>query len=125
MMRLGGQALDVMLACAEGRLSQAQVHWADDHVMTVVMAANGYPGAYEKGSKINGLDDIPEDSKTMVFHAGTAAKDGAIVATGGRVLAVTARADSLAEARERAYKMVDTIDWPGGFCRRDIGWRAL
>ena len=125
MMRLGGQALDVMLACAEGRLAQAQVHWADDHVMTVVMAANGYPGAYEKGSTIKGLDSIPEDSKTMVFHAGTAEKDGAIVATGGRVLAVTARADSLAEARTRAYEMVDAIDWPGGFCRRDIGWRAL
>ena len=71
--------------------------------MTVVMAANVYPGAYEKGSTIKGLDSIPEDSKTMVFHAGTAEKDGAIVATGWRVLAVTARADSLAEARTRAY----------------------
>jgi phosphoribosylamine--glycine ligase len=125
MMRLGAQALDLLHACAEGRLAEARVNWADDHALTVVMAANGYPGAYAKGSEIGGLDGMPEDSSHMVFHAGTAAKDGKVVANGGRVLNVTARGGSLAEAAARAYAMVDRIDWPGGFCRRDIGWRAL
>ncbi|WP_417700813.1 phosphoribosylamine--glycine ligase [Pseudophaeobacter sp.] len=125
MMRLGAQALDLMQAAAESRLAEAQINWADDHAITVVMAANGYPGAYEKGSPIKGLDALPEDSANMVFHAGTAQKDGAIIATGGRVLNVTARGDTLQEARDRAYAMVDQIDWPQGFCRRDIGWRAL
>ncbi|MCK0142684.1 phosphoribosylamine--glycine ligase [Aliiroseovarius sp. F20344] len=125
MMRLGAQALDLMLACAEERLHEAQVNWADDHAITVVMAANGYPGSYKKGSVINGLDDLPEDSKNMVFHAGTTEVDGKITAAGGRVLNVTARGNSLQEARDRAYKMIDGIDWPEGFNRSDIGWRAL
>ncbi|MCZ8332683.1 MAG: phosphoribosylamine--glycine ligase [Rhodobacteraceae bacterium] len=125
MMRLGAQALDLLLACAEGRLDQAQVHWADDHALTVVMATKGYPGAYAKGSVIGGLDALPETSSQMVFHAGTTAKDGQITASGGRVLNVTARGATLAEAQQKAYAMVDAIDWPEGFCRRDIGWRAL
>jgi phosphoribosylamine--glycine ligase len=125
MMRLGAQALDLLLACAEGRLSEARVNWADDHALTVVMAAKGYPGPYAKGSVIRGLEALPETSSQMVFHAGTTAKDGAITATGGRVLNVTARGATLAEAQARAYAMVDAIDWPEGFCRRDIGWRAL
>ena len=125
MMRLGAQALDLMLACAEGRLDKAQVNWADDHALTVVMAANGYPGAYAKGSQIRGLEALPEDSRHMVFHAGTAARDAGIIASGGRVLNVTARGATLREAHDAAYAMVDAIDWPGGFCRRDIGWRAL
>jgi phosphoribosylamine--glycine ligase len=125
MMRLGAQALDLLLACAEGRLSGAAVSWADDHALTVVMAAEGYPGTYHKGSQIRGLEELPEDSRHMVFHAGTAARDGGIIASGGRVLNVTARGATLAEARDAAYAMVDRIDWPGGFCRRDIGWRAL
>ncbi len=125
MMRLGGQALDLMLACAEGRLAEAQVNWADDHAMTVVMAANGYPGSYEKGSAIKGLDALPESSFQMVFHAGTTSKDGAITASGGRVLNVTARGATLQEARDKAYAMADQIDWPEGFYRKDIGWRAL
>jgi len=125
MMRLGAQALDLMLATAEGRLAGAQVNWANDHAMTVVMAAQGYPGAYQKGSVIGGLEGLPEDSKHMVFHAGTTEVDGRITASGGRVLNVTARGESLAEARDAAYRMVDAIDWPEGFCRRDIGWRAL
>jgi phosphoribosylamine--glycine ligase len=125
MLRLGAQALDLLIACAEGRLDQVQAQWADDHALTVVMAANGYPGTYEKGTPINGLADLPEDSLNMVFHAGTAERDGQIVATGGRVLNVTARGATLAEAQARAYAMVDQIDWPQGFCRRDIGWRAL
>ncbi len=125
MMRLGAQALDLMLACAEGRLGEMAVNWADDHALTVVMAAQGYPGSYEKGSVIKGVEDCPEDSAHMVFHAGTSQQAGQLVATGGRVLNVTARGDTLQEARDRAYGMVDQIDWPEGFCRRDIGWRAL
>ncbi|WP_343081296.1 phosphoribosylamine--glycine ligase [Ostreiculturibacter nitratireducens] len=125
MMRLGGQVLDLLLACAEGRLHEVAANWADDHALTVVMAANGYPGDYAKGTVIGGLDVLPEDSHHMVFHAGTAARDGHIVANGGRVLNVTARGATLSEARNRAYAMVDRIDWPDGFCRRDIGWRAL
>ena len=125
MMRLGAQALDLLLACAEGRLDQAQVNWAEDHALTVVMAAQGYPGEYEKGSEIRGLEALPEDSFQMVFHAGTTGVDGKILATGGRVLNATARGDTLAQARERAYALIDRIDWPEGFCRRDIGWRAL
>jgi phosphoribosylamine--glycine ligase len=126
MMRLGAQGLDLMLACAEGRLAEARVNWADDHALTVVMAARGYPGAYRKGSIIGGLDRLPEDSRHMVFHAGTRAAEGRIlVAMGGRVLNVTASGTSLREAVDRAYAGVDAIRWPGGFCRRDIGWRAL
>lgn len=125
MMRLGAQALDLLLSTAEGTLATAQVTWADDHALTVVMAANGYPGTYAKGSPIKGLEGAAEDSRHMVFHAGTALRDGELVATGGRVLNVTARGATLAEARTAAYGMVDRIDWPGGFCRRDIGWRAL
>ncbi len=125
MMRLGGQAFDLIQACAEGRLADIAVKWADDHAITVVLAANGYPGSYQKGSEIKGLNSLPEDSSNMAFHAGTTEVDGKITATGGRVLNVTARGASLQEARDRAYAMVDAIDWPEGFCRRDIGWRAL
>jgi phosphoribosylamine--glycine ligase len=125
MMRLGAQALDLMLATAEARLAEVQVVWAEDHALTVVMATQGYPGAYAKGSQIRGLEELPEDSRHMVFHAGTANREAQIIASGGRVLNVTARGETLAEARDAAYAMIDRIDWPGGFCRRDIGWRAL
>jgi phosphoribosylamine--glycine ligase len=125
MMRLGAQVLDLLLAASKGQLAKVKPNWADDHAVTVVLAANGYPGNYEKGSVIGGLDALPQDSMNMVFHAGTATHDGLIVANGGRVLNVTARGDSLAEAQARAYAMVDKIEWPEGFCRRDIGWRAL
>lgn len=125
MIRLGAQVLDLLLACATGRLAETSVNWADDHALTVVMAAKGYPGSYRKGSGINGLGDITESSFEMVFHAGTAEVDGRITATGGRVLACTGRGATLAEAHERAYRLVDAIDWPEGFHRRDIGWRAL
>jgi phosphoribosylamine---glycine ligase len=125
MMRLGAQALDLMLACAEGRLGEMAVNWADDHALTVVMAAQGYPGAYAKGSEIRGLEHCPKDSAHMVFHAGTKLDGARVLANGGRVLNVTARGATLAQAQARAYGMVDQIDWPVGFCRRDIGWRAL
>ncbi len=125
MMRLGGQAMDLMQAAAEGRLRDKTVHWAEDHAMTVVIAAQGYPGAYEKGSVISGLDALPEDSRHMVFHAGTREVDGKTVASGGRVLNVTARANTLSEAAQAAYEMTNRIDWPEGFFRTDVGWRVL
>ena len=125
MMRLGAQALDLLLACAEGRLADVQVSWAADYALTVVIAANGYPGPYAKGSVIGGLDALPTTSSAMCFHAGTTELGSRITANGGRVLNVTARASTLAEARTQAYNMVDKIDWSEGFCRRDIGWRAL
>ncbi len=126
MMRLGGQVLDLLQACAEGRLADAQVNWADDHAMTVVMAANGYPGPPAKGTVITGVEGLPQTSSEMCFHAGTGRNEsGQLIATGGRVLNVTARGDDLTTARARAYAMVDAIDWDQGFCRRDIGWRAL
>ncbi|WP_421904771.1 phosphoribosylamine--glycine ligase [Mameliella sp.] len=125
MLRLGAQALDLMHACADGRLAEAQVTWAEDHAMTVVMAADGYPGDYAKGTEIRGLDALPEDSFHMMFHAGTKAEGGKVLANGGRVLNATARGTSLQEARDRAYALVDAVDWPEGVHRRDIGWRAL
>ncbi len=125
MMRLGAQALDLMLACAEGRLAEARVNWAADHALTVVLAAKGYPGRYRKGTVISGLDGLPEDSSHMVFHAGTREDAGRVLADGGRVLSVTARGGTLREARDRAYGLVGKIDWPDGFCRSDIGWRTL
>jgi phosphoribosylamine--glycine ligase len=125
MMRLGGQILDLIQAAAENRLAECRVNWADDHAMTIVMAAKGYPGPYDKGSVIAGLDNLPGDSNHMVFHAGTAKSGRDIVANGGRVLNITARGDTLALAHTRAYAMLDQITWPEGFYRRDIGWRAL
>ncbi|MFQ5438390.1 MAG: phosphoribosylamine--glycine ligase [Paracoccaceae bacterium] len=125
MLRLGAQVLDLLLACAGDRLERTRAAFADDHALTVVMAASGYPGEYEKGSEILGLDALPSSSSQEVFHAGTAARDGRIIANGGRVLSVSARGASLRQARELAYDMVDRIDWSDGFWRRDIGWRAL
>ncbi len=124
-MRLGAQMLDLMLACAEGRLGAARVRWADDHAMSVVLAATGYPGPHARGERIGGLDRLPEDSGRMTFHAGTATADGRTVSAGGRVLTPTARGSTLGEARRRAYRLADGIDWPGGRRREDIGWRVL
>jgi phosphoribosylamine--glycine ligase len=124
--RLGAQLLDLMLACARGDLSAARPAWADDHAMTVVMAAPGYPGPPETGQPIGGLAALPETSEAIVFHAGTARDGGGrVVSAGGRVLGVTARGATLADARDRAYRLVDRIDWPNAQYRRDIGWRAL
>ena len=125
MMRLGGQVLDLIVACAEGRLEEAGVTWAEDHALTVVLAARGYPGAYAKGTEIRGLESLPEDSFQQMFHAGTVMREGRMLANGGRVLNATARGATLAEAQARAYALADALDWPEGFCRRDIGWRAL
>jgi phosphoribosylamine--glycine ligase len=122
-MRLGAQLLDACLACAEGRLPGLRVNYADDHALTVVMAARGYPGDYARGEPIRIAD--PDDPRVQVFHAGTRRDDGRLVSNGGRVLSVTARGASLRDARDLAYGTVEGVDWPGGFFRRDIGWRAL
>ncbi len=122
-MRLGGQILDLLLASAEGTLDQAKVNWADDHALTIVMAAKGYPGSYAKGETIAGLEE--RSPQVKVFHAGTAIVDGEVVSNGGRVLAITARGETLKDAHDRAYARLKRIDWPGGFTRSDIGWRAL
>ena len=124
-MRLKSDFLDALVACAEGRLDPAMLEWHDDAALVVVMAAKGYPGAYEKGTEIRGLEKADAAEGVVVFHAGTRADGGRILANGGRVLGVTARAATVADAQKRAYEAVDRIDWPDGFCRRDIGWRAL
>jgi phosphoribosylamine--glycine ligase len=123
MMRLKSDILPALIASADGQLKDFDLRWHDRPALTVVMAAKGYPGDYVKGTEIRGLDKVGGD--VQVFHAGTALKDGKVIATGGRVLAVTAMADTVAEAQQKAYAAIDAIDWPEGFCRRDIGWRAL
>ena len=125
MMRLKSDALEMLLACAEGRLEEITLEWHKETALSVVMAAEGYPGAYGKGSEIKGLDAAGRLKDVVVFHAGTAEEDGKIVAAGGRVLNVTALGKSVKAAQKRAYQAVDLIDWPEGFCRRDIGWRAI
>jgi phosphoribosylamine--glycine ligase len=125
MLRLKSDLLAALLATVDGVLNAFDVRWHDDAAIAVVMAANGYPGAYAKGSEIRGLEAAQEMVGVEIFHAGTAREDGRLVATGGRVLNVAARGHTLAEARTRAYEAVGRIDWPGGFCRSDIGWRAL
>ena len=125
MMRLGGQILDALLSTAEGKLNDVKINWAEDHSITVVMASNGYPGPYNKGSIIDGLDELPSNSDFMCFHAGTDIKDGRFIANGGRVLNFTTRADTLIKARKNVYQIIKTVDWPQGFYRKDIGWRAL
>ena len=124
-MRLKSDFLEALVACAEGRLDPAMLEWHDDAALVVVMAARGYPGGYEKGTEIRGLEKADGAEGVVVFHAGTRADGGKILANGGRVLGVTARAATVADAQKRAYDAVDRIDWPGGFCRRDIGWRAV
>jgi phosphoribosylamine---glycine ligase len=125
MLRLKSDLLSALLATADGVLNAFDVRWYDDAAITVVMAAKGYPGDYAKGSEIGGLDAAQEVEGVEIFHAGTARDGARLVATGGRVLNVSARGRTLAEAHERAYAAVARIDWPGGFCRSDIGWRAL
>jgi len=125
MMRLKSDFLEALLACADGTLDRIELEWHDETALTVVMATQGYPGKYENGSEIRGLDALEDMDGVAVFHAGTKADGGRILAHGGRVLGITARGTSVAEAQKRAYEAVDRIDWPEGFCRRDIGWRAL
>ncbi len=126
MVRLRSDLLLALLAAVDGGLRDFDLRWDARPSLTVVMAAAGYPGAYAKGTEIRGLDRAAAIPGVQVFHAGTARRaDGAVVAAGGRVLGVTAMADTLAEARDAAYRAVDAIDWPEGFCRQDIAYRAL
>ncbi len=121
MMRLGAQVLDLLLATSTGNLEDCKINWADDHALCVVMASNGYPGKIKKGSIIDGLQKLTSSSSQMCFHAGTVKESGNIVANGGRVLSLTARGETLAEAQSSAYEMVKIIDWEEGFYRTDIG----
>ncbi|WP_321335582.1 phosphoribosylamine--glycine ligase [Breoghania sp.] len=125
MMRLESDLLDLLLAAAKGDLAGETLSWRDETALCVVVAAKGYPGAYEKGTEIRDLDKASADPAVEVFHAGTKADGGRILANGGRVLGVTALGGTVAEAQAKAYEAVDRIDWPDGFCRRDIGWRAV
>lgn len=124
MLRLKDDLLVLLNAAADGQLNHMSVRWRDDSALTVVMAAPGYPASPEKGSAISRLEAAAGDS-IEIFHAGTAIKDGKLVANGGRVLNVTATGRTVAEAQAAAYSAVDKIDWPQGFYRRDIGWRAV
>ena len=125
MKRLKSDLLEVLVACAEGQLDGVTLDWHDKAALTVVMATEGYPGAYDKGSEIKGLDKAGKLKDVVIFHAGTREEDGRILANGGRVLNVTALGPTVKSAQKRAYKAVDLIDWPEGFCRSDIGWRAI
>ncbi len=125
MIRLKSDLVPALVACADGGLEHLDLRWSDEAALTVVMAANGYPDAYKKGSEIRGLEAAGKVEGVQVFHAGTKADGAHILANGGRVLNVTASAATVEEARNRAYKAVDLIDWPEGFCRRDIAWRAV
>lgn len=126
MPRLKSDLLPALIAAADGVLDRFDLRWHDTVALTVVLAANGYPGTPEKGSEIKGIDAASAIEGVTVFHAGTARDDtGHILANGGRVLNVTAIGKTVREAHDRAYEAVGCIDWPGGFCRSDIGWRAL
>ncbi|MEK9796771.1 MAG: phosphoribosylamine--glycine ligase, partial [Alphaproteobacteria bacterium] len=124
MMRLRSDIVPALIASCDGVLKTFDLRWSDDTAMTVVLAAKGYPGSYEKGTEIRGLN-AAEATGAMVFHAGTKADGERVLANGGRVLNVTATGATIAEAQKNVYAAVDTIDWPDGFCRRDIGWRAV
>ncbi|MBI3711017.1 MAG: phosphoribosylamine--glycine ligase [Proteobacteria bacterium] len=123
--RLMSDLLPGLIAARDGQLKNFALRWRDDAAICVVMAAQGYPGAHKRATVIRGLERAAKVPGVYVFHAGTAHMDDQIVASGGRVLGVTATGPTLADARDHAYQAVDSIDWPDGFCRRDIGWRAL
>jgi len=125
MPRLRSDLLAALLAMRDGTLKGVELRWSDDVALTVAMASKGYPGSYEKGHVIYGLDEAAKLPGVQIFHAGTERRDGRIVAVGGRVLSVTATGKTVAEAQSRAYAAVDKIHWEGSFCRRDIGWRAV
>ena len=125
MLRMMSDLLPALLASADGQLKNFDLRWFPDPALTVVMATKGYPGDYGKGSRIEGLDEAARIEGVEIFHAGTMAKDGHVLANGGRVLNVCASGATVAEAQRRAYEAVDRIHWPEGFCRRDIGWQAV
>ena len=123
--RFEGDLLELLLACAQGQLPAGAPEFSSRSALTVIMAAEGYPGTPRRGTPIEGLKDAGKAPGVTILQAGTRDIDGALLADGGRVLAVTALGDTIRHAQSRAYAAVDAIDWPGGFCRRDIGWRAI
>jgi len=125
MLRMMSDIVPAFLAACDGQLKNFDVRWFPEPALTVVMAAKGYPGDYANGTRIEGLDDAAAIEGVEIFHAGTVAKDGAILANGGRVLNVCASGTTVTEAQARAYAAVDRIKWPDGFCRRDIAWQAV
>jgi phosphoribosylamine---glycine ligase len=125
MLRMMSDLVPACLACCDGQLRNFDLRWFPDPAVTVVMAAKGYPGDYSKGSHIGGLDAAAKVEGVEIFHAGTVARDGVLLANGGRVLNVCASGKTVAQAQARAYQAVDHIDWPDGFCRRDIAWQAV
>jgi phosphoribosylamine--glycine ligase len=125
MLRMMSDIVPAFLAACDGELKHFNLRWYPEAAITVVMAAKGYPGDYRKGSRIEGLDDAAKIDGVEIFHAGTLAKDGAILANGGRVLNVCALGKTVTEAQARAYAAIDRINWPDGFCRRDIAWQAV
>ncbi|MDO9710184.1 phosphoribosylamine--glycine ligase [Paracraurococcus lichenis] len=125
MLRLRSDLLAALLAACDGELHDFDLRWDPRPSLVVVMAARGYPGTYAKGTAIRGLDAAAAVPGVQVFHAGTARREGEVVATGGRVLGIAATGGTLQAARDAAYAAVDAIDWPEGFCRRDIAHRAL
>jgi len=125
MIRMMSDIVPAFLASCDGQLKNFDLRWFPDPAVTVVMAAKGYPGDYRKGSRIEGLDAAAKVEGVEIFHAGTTAKDGAILANGGRVLNICASARTVAQAQAQAYQAVDLINWPDGFCRRDIAWQAV
>lgn len=124
MMRLKSDIVELLTACADGTLNEENPQFDDSVALTVVMAAEGYPGSYAKGTQIKGLDNAG-DNNVKVFHAGTKRDGEKLLANGGRVLNVTAKGATVQEARDRAYAAIGKIDWPEGFCRKDIAWRAI
>lgn len=119
LLRLDSDLFDIMYAVSTGTLDQVNVKWKEDHVACLVLASGGYPGSYEKGKVITGLKDVDDD--IIVFHAGTALKDGQVVTNGGRVLNICALGDSLEETRDKVYKAAEVIDFEGKYFRKDIG----
>lgn len=125
MMRLNSDIVPLLMACADSTLDQITAEWSENASLNVVMAANGYPGSYKKNTEIRNLDQVGATDNIMVFHAGTKKDGDRIIATGGRVLNITSVAPTVTQAKNDAYKALEKIDWPDGFCRRDIGWRAV
>lgn len=125
MLRMMSDVLPALIACADGQLKNMSLRWYGEAAITVIMATNGYPGDYPKGSRIEGLEDAAKVDGVEIFHAGTKLVDGKITANGGRVLNVCALGKSVSQARERAYAAIGRIRWPEGFCRSDIGWREV
>jgi len=125
MLRLMSDLVPALLACCDGVLKNFDLRWYAQAALTVVMAAKGYPGSYAKGSVIEGLDAAAQVEGVEIFHAGTLAQQGRILANGGRVLDVSAVGTTVAQAQARAYRAVDRVRWSDGFCRRDIGFRAV